>query len=260
MNNSYPGIAGKRILITGSSNGLGFAMAKALLANGAKVLVTGSTQASKDKAKAAFNLKDHELLTCVLDVRDVHSIQQALELMQGKWGGIDILINNAGIGMNTIDRQFLTKPLPFWQIHDEHAFKAIIDTNLTGYFLTAREVVPLFLQQADKGRIINIGISLAGMQRTGFAPYGASRAGSEALSRIMAQDLLGSGITVNILCPGGPTNTNQIPLDIPANMRAKLLSPDIMREATLFLCSDDAEGLHDARIDALDFDPKKYRV
>lgn len=256
MQSQYKGVAGKRVLITGSSNGLGFAMAKALLSNGAKVLLTGSSLNSVQNAISKLNYKEENLLSCVLDVRSTSSIKNTVNLMQKKWGGIDVLINNAGIGMGTVNPQFLIKPLPFWEIQDENKFTNIIETNLFGYFLTAREVVPIFLGQPNKGRIINISMTFAAMQRKGFAPYGASRAGAESLSRIMAQDLVGTGITVNILCPGGATETNQIPNDIPQEMRDKLYSPDIMGEPTLFLCSDDSAGLHDVRIDAISFDPK----
>lgn len=258
MSNTYQGIAEKRIFITGSSNGVGFSMAKALLSNGAKVMVTGSSQVTLDQAMLKLHSIGGELLGSVLDVRNAQSIQNAVTLMKEKWGGIDILINNAGIGMKTINPLFLTTTLPFWEIHNENQFKNILDTNITGYFLTALAVITVFLNQPNKGRIINIGISFAAMKRKGFAPYGASRAGSESLSHIMAQDLEGTGITVNILAPGGPTKTNQIPQDTPKTIEEKLLSTDIMNDATLFLCSDNSKGLNDVRIDAIDFDYKNY--
>lgn len=258
MSNLYSGIAGKRVLITGSSNGIGFAMAKALLAKGAKVLVTGSSEATLHNALEKLATINGERLSCVLDVKSPASIQQAIDLMMNQWGGIDILINNAGIGMATLSSTYLMDPLPFWKIDDDQQCKAIIDTNLLGYFLAAKAVVPVFLQQETKGRIITIGISQAGMRRKGFSIYGASRAGSEALSHVMAEDLAGTGITVNILCPGGPTDTGQIPQDIPQQAREKLLSPDIMADATLFLCSDHAVNLHDSKIDAISFDRTQY--
>jgi NAD(P)-dependent dehydrogenase (short-subunit alcohol dehydrogenase family) len=82
------------------------------------------------------------------------------------------------------------------------AFRAVIETNLTGYFLVAREVTPRMLA-AGGGRIVNISVSHSTMHRAGFVPYGPSRAGSEALSRIMAADLRDTGVTVNLLLPGG---------------------------------------------------------
>ena len=91
------------------------------------------------------------------------------------------------------------------------------------------------------------------MRRQGYAPYGPSRAGSESLSRVMAQDLVATGITVNLLLPGGATDTGMVPEDVPHTLRERLLSPDVMAEPTLFLCSDEAARVTDQRIIAKDF-------
>ena len=167
------------------------------------------------------------------------------------WEGIDILVNNAGIGMRTVNPRFLTDPKPFWEVSTE-VFRELIDTNLTGYFLVAKEAVPYLLKN-DGGRIINISVSHETMRRKGFVPYGPSRAAIESLSHIMAQDLAPPGITVNLLLPGGATETGMIPKDFPVSMRSQLLSPDVMAEPVLFLCSDEAIGVNDQRIVAKDF-------
>jgi gluconate 5-dehydrogenase len=91
------------------------------------------------------------------------------------------------------------------------------------------------------------------MQRAGFVPYGPSRAGSEALSRIMAADLHGTGVTVNVLLPGGPTVTGMIPDDVPSG-GPTLLMPEVMGPPIVWLASDQAVGLHDERIVATEFD------
>jgi NAD(P)-dependent dehydrogenase (short-subunit alcohol dehydrogenase family) len=168
-----------------------------------------------------------------------------------RWGGIDVLINNAGIGMRTVNPYFLTHPKPFWEIASA-GFRDLIDTNLTGYFLVAKAVVPQFLK-AGQGRIINISVNEDTMKRRGFVPYGPSRAGAESLSRIMAQDVKSTGITVNILLRSGATDTGMVPKDFPAERRAQLLRPDMMAEPTLFLCSDEAARVSDERIIAKGF-------
>ena len=129
-------------------------------------------------------------------------------------GGLDMLVNNAGIGMRTVNPRFMTEPQGFWEVPAD-GFRAVIDTNLTGYFLVAREVTPRMLA-AGGGRIVNISVNHSTMHRAGFVPYGPSRAGSEALSRIMAADLRGTGVTVNLLLPGGATVTGMLPDDVPA--------------------------------------------
>src|SRR2546423_10451323 len=114
----------------------------------------------------------------------------------------------------------MTDPRGFWDVPVE-GFRAVIETNLTGYFLVAREVTPRMLA-AGGGRIVNISVSRSTMHRAGFVPYGPSRAGSEALSRIMAADLRGTGVTVNLLLPGGATATGMLPLDAVPEGRGSL--------------------------------------
>jgi gluconate 5-dehydrogenase len=254
----YSGIAGKRVLVTGATSGLGLAMAEALLKEGAKVLISGRDQKKIDQVVSSVKSLPGECAGAFINVRDEQSIQEGVAEMVQLWGGIDVLINNAGIGMRTVSPQFLTDPKPFWEISSS-GFRDLIDTNLTGYFLVAKEVVPYFLK-ASSGRIINISINHETMRRKGFIPYGPSRAGTESLSHIMAQDLAGYGVTVNILLPGSATETGMLPAEILAdreNFEAKygikLLSPEVMAEATLFLCSDESKSVNDERIVAKDF-------
>ena len=96
-------------------------------------------------------------------------------------------------------------------------------TNLTGYFLVARAVVPRLLETG--GRVVNISMNHSTMNRKGFVPYGPARAGAEALHRIMAADLAGTGVTVNILLPGGATATGMIPDDFPPSSARTCSTP-----------------------------------
>jgi NAD(P)-dependent dehydrogenase (short-subunit alcohol dehydrogenase family) len=247
----YSGIDGKRILITGSTSGLGLAMARALLSEKAKVLITGRDQHKIDYLLETLRSFPGEAQGVALDVQSEESVRQVVKRMISLWGGIDVLINNAGVGMRTVNPEFLTDPKPFWDVSVQ-GFRDLIDTNLTGYFLVAKEVVPHFLERG-RGRMINISMNHETMCRRGFIPYGPSRAGAESLSHIMAQDLAPFGIAVNILLPGGATETGMIPEEVANSLRAQLLSADIMAEPILFLCSDESQGIHDERIIAKDF-------
>src|SRR4051794_22570266 len=222
-------------------------MAAALAASGATVALTGRSAVQAEAVAA-------ELPGAVgleLDVRDEASVGRGVDAVWSRFGGLDMLVNNAGIGMRTVNPRFMTDRLNFWEVPPD-GFRAVVETNLTGYFLVAREVTPRMLA-AGGGRIVNIAVSESTMHRAGFVPYGPSRAGSEALSRIMAAELRDTSVTVNLLLPGGPTVTGMLPPDAVPEGR-ELLEPAVMGPPFAWLASDDAAGVHDERIVAVDFD------
>jgi gluconate 5-dehydrogenase len=116
----------------------------------------------------------------------------------------------------------------------------------------ARAVAPLMLEQGS-GQIVMISMNEATMVRRGFVPYGPSGAAVEALSRVMAADLADSPVTVNLLLPGGATDTGMVPDDTPPDARARLLDPAIMGPPIVWLASPAAAGVHDERIVAAEF-------
>src|SRR6266536_4170553 len=155
-----------KVLVTGGTSGLGLAMASALAAAGATVALTGRTGQRASSVAA-------ELPSAVgmeLDVRDRQSVAQAVDQAWSRLGGIDMLVNNAGIGMRTVNPRFMTHPQGFWEVPAD-GFRAVIETNLTGYFLVAREVTPRMLA-AGGGRIVNISVSHSTMKQTGFVRDG----------------------------------------------------------------------------------------
>jgi NAD(P)-dependent dehydrogenase (short-subunit alcohol dehydrogenase family) len=237
----------RNVLVTGGTSGLGRAMAAALAGAGAAVALTGRSGARA--AEAAAGLPG--AIGLELDVCDEASVTRAVDEAWARLGGIDMLVNNAGIGMRTVNPRFMSEPQGFWQVPPD-GFRAVVETNLTGYFLMAREVTPRMLA-AGAGRIVNVSVSESTMQRAGFVPYGPSRAGSESLSRIMAADLRGTGVTVNVLLPGGATVTGMLPADAaPAGHR--FLEPEIMGPPIVWLASPAADGVHDERIVAAEFE------
>ena len=222
-------------------------MASALAAAGARVALTGRSGERARSAAAEFP----GAVGIELDVRDESSVARAVDQAWSELGGLDMLVNNAGIGMRTVNPRFMTDPQAFWQVPAD-GFRAVIETNLTGYFLVAREVTPRLLA-AGGGRIVNISVSWSTMTRAGFVPNGPSRAGSEALSRVMAADLAGSGVTVNLLLPGGATATGMVPDGaLPAGR--VILEPSVMGPPIAWLASEVAAGVHDERIVAVDFE------
>ena len=235
-----------KVLVTGGTSGLGLAMAAALAAAGSTVALTG--RSGRRASSVAAELPG--AVGIGLDVRDESSVARAVDQAWSRLGGIDMLVNNAGIGMRTVNPRFMTHPLGFWDVPVD-GFRAVVETNLTGYFLVAREVTPRMLA-AGGGRIVNVSVHHLTTCRAGFVPYGPSRAGSESLSRIMAADLRETGITVNVLLPGGATATGMLPPGAaPGDQR--ILDPAVMGPPIVWLASDEAAGVHDERIVAIEF-------
>ena len=215
-------------------------MALALAEAGSKVCITGSsTSAALDETnKDLCGLTDKEnILTVVADVSKNDDVQRTVSSCLDHFGKIDVLINNAGRGMRLVSETFNTKPTKFWQCEPED-WRKIVDINANGPFLMTRAVVPHMLERKF-GKIINISTSDQTMVRTGYSPYGPSKALLEAASRIWAQDLAGTGIDVNVLLPGGAADTDLLPPS-PDKKGAdgNLLSPAVMRDPILWLASD----------------------
>ena len=242
---------GVRVVITGATSGLGAAMAAALTQAGARVMVTSRDQ---DRAESTSTGLGSSAIPCRLDVRDERSVAACVDQARDVWGGIDMLVNNAGIGMRTVNPRFLSEPQPFWDVSPA-GFRDVVETKLVGCFLMARAVVPTMLE-AGGGRVVNISMNQQTMTRRGFVPYGPAGASVEALSRVMAADLAGSSVTVNILLPGGAgTRTGMVPEEAPDDVRARLQDPAVIGPPIVWLASDQAAGVHDRRIVANEFDP-----
>jgi NAD(P)-dependent dehydrogenase (short-subunit alcohol dehydrogenase family) len=238
-----------RVLVTGATSGLGRAMAAALVQAGARVVVTGR---DRERAQATAGELGAGALGVALDVRDADSVSTAVDSAYAMLGGLDVLVNNAGIGMRTVNPRFMTEPQPFWEVPPA-GFRDVLETKATGTFLVSREVVPRMLR-AGGGQVVTISMSEQTMTRGGFVPYGPSGAAVEALARVMAADLADTQVTANILLPGGATASGMIPDELRDELRDRLLDPAIMGPPIVWLASSDAAGVHDERIVARDFD------
>jgi NAD(P)-dependent dehydrogenase (short-subunit alcohol dehydrogenase family) len=242
-------LAGVRALVTGATSGLGRAMAEALVEAGAHVAVTGREVGRAQDVAAELGPR---AVGIGLDVRDETSVAAAIDEVYARLGGLDVLVNNAGIGMRTVNPRFLEEPQPFWEVSPD-GFRDVFATKVTGAFLVARAVVPRMLA-AGGGRIVMISMNEETMVRRGFVPYGPSGAAVEALARVMAADLAETPVRVNILLPGGATATGMIPDDVPDTLRANLIDPSVMGPAIVWLASPAAADVHDERVVASAFE------
>jgi NAD(P)-dependent dehydrogenase (short-subunit alcohol dehydrogenase family) len=156
--------------------------------------------------------------------------------------------------MNAVHPRYQIKNM---QIEDcsEETWHRFMMVNVCGPFFMARQVVPI-LRQRGWGRIINVGTSYFTMLRPGFAPYGPSKAAIEAYTLMLSRELEGTGITVNIVLPGGPANTQMVP-DEEGLDRATLIPVEIMAPPMLGLFTKAADGVTGQRILAIDWDMAK---
>jgi len=250
-----PSLEGKVAIVTGGGRGLGHAMTLGLARAGASVVVSAARQADEvrgvaDDINAALGAR--RVLALQADVTREADCRRLVDEALAAFGGLHILVNNAGRGMKYVSPTFLTEPTRFWEV-DGDTWRTIVDTNVNGPFLMARAAVPHMLRQGW-GRVVNITMNHETMRRAGFSPYGPSKAALESETVIWAQDLAGSGVTVNGLLPGGATDTGMIPDGVPEAVRRQLLRPDVMVEPLLWLASDASAATTGARLNAAHWD------
>ncbi len=252
----FSSLRGRVVIITGGGRGLGLEMARALAGAGCRVAISGARdgadlRAAEDELAAIAGPTN--VLALKADVASWADCAALARLVLERFGRIDALINNAGRGMLELSATFNTKPALFWH-SDPQGIRNIIDANVLGPFLMARACVPHMVAQGF-GRVVNISTSAGTMVRKGYAPYGPSKAALEAMSAVWARDLEGTGVTVNVLLPGGATDTRLLP-GHGADRRGadgQLLSPTLMAAPALWLISDASGGSSGERYIAKDW-------
>jgi len=246
-----PDLKGFHAVITGGSSGLGFEMSKTLLSHGATVAIAARGGEKLDKAYALLKAEGYDVYSLAMDVRKPDSVATAAKWTSDNWNRLDMLVNDAGIGMRGANKGTHDNPSPFFEM-DIQAFYDIVETNFIGYFLVAHAFVPLMIPGG--GRVVNVSTGIQTMTAQGQLPYGPARAGAEAMSVIMSKQLRDYDITVNVLLPGGPSNTGFVDASNRKRFENEgLLPASVMNEAILFLASDKAAGMTGERIIGKEF-------
>jgi gluconate 5-dehydrogenase len=190
MENPLFDVEGKVALITGSTRGLGFTLAAGLARAGANVVLNGRNEESLKKSVEELRKQGAHVQGYAFDVLDKERIKIQVERIENQVGPIDILVNNAGIQARG--------PL---EQSDEQAWRSVIDTNLTGVFLTSQQVVRGMINRKS-GKIINICSLQSEAARSGIGSYVASKGGVKMLTKSMASEWAKYNIQVNGIGPG----------------------------------------------------------
>ena len=248
-------MAGERrvAIVTGAASGIGRAMTLGLLEGGIDVAAVDKEAAWLDELASTAGGKAFigRLRPVRADLSDPVAFEQVVSAVMDAFGRIDILVNNAGIGQGSIRADQRHNPLRFWEITPQQ-WDRFLAVNATAPVMMARAVVPYMLR-AGSGRIVTVTTSLGTMLREGYVLYGASKAAAEAATAVMSADLAGTGVTANVLVPGGMTDTRIVP-DAAVSDRSRLLRPQIMTPPLLWLVSEAASGVTGRRFLAVHWD------
>jgi gluconate 5-dehydrogenase len=189
MVSSLFSLAGRRALVTGSSQGIGFALARGLAEHGAAVVLNGRDPGKIEVAAANLSAAGHKVSSAVFDVTSAEAVRTGIEAIEGE-GPIDILINNAGMQFRTPLEDF---PVERWE--------QLLTTNISSVFYVGQAVARHMIARG-RGKIINIASVQSELARPGIAPYTATKGAVKNLTRGMCADWAKHGLQINAIAPG----------------------------------------------------------
>jgi NAD(P)-dependent dehydrogenase (short-subunit alcohol dehydrogenase family) len=242
-------LKGNIAIITGAAGGFGRALVKAFVESGVRV---GAGDISADALrKMETEYGRDRMLALPFDISDPAACAENVERTIDHFGGLHFLVNNGAAGMSLVRPDHFTRTVQIEDI-DVETWQHFIAVNLSGAFFLAKAAIPHFRKQRF-GRIINVTTSFFTMINPGFSPYGPAKAGLEAWSASLAGELKGTGITVNVVIPGGPADTPMVPAES-GFKRDALIAPEMMAPPMLWLCCEEAGNVTGRRFLAREWD------
>ena len=232
----------KVAIVTGAAGGFGRELVRGLLGAGAKVAALDVDGKRLDELAAMHGeaLDSGRLVTTRADISRYAECEAAVAGARAKLGGLHILINNGALGMGVIRVDHMTNLVGIHEVEPE-VWDRFVSVNFSGAWYMTRAAIDEMLAQGW-GRIVNVTTSMFTMLRGKFHPYGPAKAGLEAMSAGHAGEFEGRGVTVNVVVPGGPSDTPMVPMESGFD-RSAMVPPTAMVPPILWLCSE-AGGAH----------------
>jgi NAD(P)-dependent dehydrogenase (short-subunit alcohol dehydrogenase family) len=232
-------LQGKVALVTGASQGLGRALALAYAKEGASLVVNSRSEEGIRPVAGEVEGLGAEVLAVAADVSRGEDARRLVEEAVGRFGGIDVLVNNAG----------LLGPRVAIEEYPEEEWRRVIDANLTGPYLVSKAAIPHLREGAS---IINVvsGVSVEG--RAEWGAYSVSKFGVEGLSQLLAAELEGRGVRSNAVDPGG-MRTDMRAAAYPEEDPQTRITPEENTAVFLYLASDESKGVTGRRFKAQEF-------
>ncbi|MBX8636749.1 MAG: SDR family oxidoreductase [Thermoplasmata archaeon] len=244
-----------RVLVAGGSGSIGKAIVRALLLEGAFVAMAARAGERLKEANHEMKKEGLDVFAVVMDVESHDSITEVVHLLHSRWGGVDAFFNCAGTGMEQFNPSFASSAKPF-HTYEIASMRRAMDVNYIGYFAVTQAFMPTFIEQG-RGKIVNVDVDRELLAIRGFAPFSPTRSATDTLTMIMAKELEGSGITANILTPGGFVKGGMFPPGTSEDAFGKLLDAGIMGPPAVFLASSDSDGLNGERVVASEFKQRR---
>lgn len=187
------------------------------------------------------------------DIADADAVRQLVHDVEARFGAVDVVINNAGPTQSSVRPYSNDNPVRYDEV-DVETYRLFLDVHVIAPFVMARTVLPSMVERGW-GRVITVTTSLSTMIRQGRLPYGPAKAANEAQMAVLAADVEGTGVSVNVVVPGGAAATRALHLMRPPETWGNLFAPEIMVPPVSWLCSDHSDGVNSMRFVASKWDP-----